>query len=149
MTSLLSDITKRAEGLAKGEPTMDSHESLFRAVLRAIQGGAVNPQELVAAALKADAQSTPSTQEVITVPAKSKLGFPQGSALITLTEALDKVEINYLLRKGDYYWFLFIAPRAPLHLAALGVLAEDVSREVLELNNRFMEFDESGDVVSY
>jgi hypothetical protein len=54
MSTLLMEITKRASDLAKGEPSMDNHECLFRTVLLAIQGGAGNSQELIAAALTAD-----------------------------------------------------------------------------------------------
>lgn len=149
MTSLLSDITKRAEGLAEGKPTMDSHESLYRAVLLAIQGGAANPQELIAAALKADTLPSPVAPDSTAAQTESTLAAPQGSDLSTLTEALDKVGIKYLLKNEDNYWFLFISPRVPLDLFVSDVLVEDVPLEALQESNRYMEFDEDGSIASY
>jgi hypothetical protein len=50
--SLLSEIETRVQTLANQEPTMDSHEHLFRCVLEYIAAGAENAVDLAKAALK-------------------------------------------------------------------------------------------------
>lgn len=73
----------------------------------------------------------------------------EDSAFAVLTEAFEKVGIEYLVRKGDRNIFVFVSPRTPLQMIAAGMSVEDIPLESLLVSNRFFEFEEDGSLASY
>jgi hypothetical protein len=74
----------------------------------------------------------------------------EASDYTVLMTALEKVGIEFIMRESEGgFRFVFISPRQTLEMKVSGLEIKDAPLDLLQMSNRFIEFDSDGSLASY